>query len=175
MGKLMPFGADEVKRRIHLVRGQRVILDADLAYFYGVATRDLNKAVQRNRDRFPSDFAFVLTREEVANLMFQFGTSSSTHGGHRKPPTVFTEQGVAMVASVLRSPQAARVSVALIRAFVQLRELLSAHRELSAKLAELEKKLEGHDAAIGNLFETMRQLLASPEPEHGRKIGFNRG
>lgn len=171
----MLFGADEVKRRIHQVRGQRVIIDADLAYFYGVATRDLNKAVLRNRDRFPDDFAFILTREEVANLMFQAGTSSLTHGGRRKPPAVFTEQGVAMVATVLRSPQAAKVSVALTRAFVQLREMLSTHRELAAKLTELEKKLEGHDAAIGNLFEAMRQLLASPEPDHGRKIGFNRG
>jgi hypothetical protein len=108
-------------------------------------------------------------------LMFQTGTSSSAHGGQRKPPTVFTEQGVAMVATVLRSPRAAKVSVALIRAFVQLREMLSSHRELGAKLVELETKLEGHDAAIGNLFEAIRQLLASPEPDHGRKIGFNRG
>jgi hypothetical protein len=175
MGKLMLFGADEVKRRIHQVRGQRVIIDADLAFFYGVGTGELNRAVLRNRDRFPDDFAFVLTREEVANLKCQFGISSLGHGGRRREPRVFTEQGVAMVATVLRSQQAVKVSVALIRAFVQLREMLSTHRELAAKLAELEKKLEGHDTAIGNLFETIRQLLASSEPEHGRKIGFNRG
>lgn len=170
----MPIGAEEVRRPIHQVRGQRVIVDADLAHFYGVATGDLNRAVLRNRDRFPADFAFVLTREEVADLKCQIGISSFGHGGRRREPTAFTEQGVAMVATVLRSPQAAKVSVALIRAFVQLREMLATHRELAAKLAELERKLAGHDAAIGNLFEAIRQLLESPEPPHGRKIGFNR-
>jgi hypothetical protein len=175
MGKLTHLGAEDVKRRIHLIRGQRVILDADLAFFYGVATGELNRAVLRNRERFPPDFAFILTREEVANLKCQTGISSLSHGGSRREPTVFTEQGVAMVATVLRSRRAVKVSVALIRAFVQLRELLSTHRDLAAKLAELEKKLEGHDAAIGNLFEAIRQLLAPPDPPPGRKIGFNRG
>src|SRR5882672_7891184 len=153
----------QIQARIHIVRGRRVILDADLARFYGVGTRDLNKAVSRNLARFPEDFAFHLTREEIQNLMFQVGTSSSQasahedvkktsrkYGGTRKPARAFTEQGVAMLASVLRSARAVAVSIALVRAFTQLRELLATHRELAAKLGELERKLAGHDHAIRN-------------------------
>jgi hypothetical protein len=162
----------EIQQRIHVVRGKRVMFDSDLASFYGVATRDLNKAVSRNLDRFPDDFSFVATKEELGNLMFQVGTSRRSHGGRRTPVRVFTEQGVAMLASVLRSERAVRVSIVIIRAFVELRELLSTHRELAAKLSELERKLEGHDSAIANLFEAMRQLLAPTGPEHSRKIGF---
>jgi hypothetical protein len=164
----------EIQQRIHVIRGKRVMLDADLARFYGVGTRDLNKAVSRNLDRFPNDFSFVLTKEEFASLMFQLGTSKIGRGGRHKPPRVFTEQGVAMLASVLRSERAVRVSIVIIRAFVQLHEMLSTHRQLAAKLAQLERKLEGHDGAIANLFEAMRQLLSPSGPEHGRKIGFNR-
>lgn len=175
----------QIQARIHIVRGKRIMLDADLARFYGVATRDLNKAVARNLGRFPEDFAFTLTREETLNLMFQAGTSSfqtteakslrkvrSGYGGARKPARVFTEQGVAMLASVLRSPRAVAVSVALVRAFVQLRELLATHRELAAKLEELERKLAGHDHAIRNLFETIRQLL-EPSPVPRKELGFH--
>ena len=166
----------EIQQRIHWVRGKRVMLDADLARFYGVGTRDLNKAVTRNIDRFPEDFAFALTLEETRNLMFQLGTSKArSHGGVRKPARVFTEQGVAMLASVLRGPRATAVSIAIVRAFVQLRELLATHRELAVKLAQLERKLEGHDAAIANLFEAIRQLLGTGEARHRRKIGFHRG
>jgi len=178
---------EEVQRRIHPIRGHRVMLDADLARFYGVTTFNLNKAVSRNLERFPGDFAFYLTREESRNLIFQFGISSpetadpervSTtkrgYGGTRKPARVFTEQGVAMLASVLRSHRAAAISVAIVRAFVQLRELLSTHRELADKFNELERKLEGHDTAIANLFEAIRQLLAPDHPAHDRKIGFHR-
>ena len=174
-----------IQARIHVVRGKRVMLDADLARFYVVGTRDLNKAVNRNIDRFPGDFAFLLTLEETRNLMFQAGTSSlqpaepqvlnkikGTYGGRRKPAMVFTEQGVAMLASVLRSSRAVVVSVALVRAFVQLRELLTTHRELAVKLGELERKLAGHDHAIRNLFETIRQLLE--QPDHPTKeMGFH--
>jgi len=163
----------EIQQRIHVVRGRRVIVDTDLARFYGVTTFNLNKAVSRNRERFPEDFHFQLTSDESRNLIFQSGISSSQHGGQRKLTGVFTEQGIAMLASVLRSQRAAAMSIAIIRAFVQLRELLSSNHELAAKLAELERKLEGHDSAITNLFEAMRQLLASPEPNHQRKIGFN--
>jgi hypothetical protein len=175
----------QIQARIHIIRGKRVMLDADLARFYGVGTRDLNKAVSRNPDRFPDDFAFALTMEETRNLMFQAGTSSSqpaegqrlnmikrTYGGRRKPAVAFTEQGVAMLASVLRSARAVSVSVALVRAFVQLRELLATHRELAAKLGELERKLAGHDHAIRNLFETIRQLLESPE-NPAKEMGFH--
>ncbi len=161
------------------------MLDADLARFYGVETRDLNKAVSRNLARFPKDFAFTLTMPETRNLMFQSGTSSAQatgdqevgniergYGGRRKPAFAFTEQGVAMLASVLRSARAVAVSAALVRAFVQLRELLATHRELADKLSELERKLTGHDHAIRNLFEAIRQLLA-PTGQPAREMGFH--
>ena len=152
------------------------MLDADLARFYGVATFNLNKAVSRNIERFPEDFAFTLTLEETQNLIFQSGISKQRgRGGVRKPGRVFTEQGVAMLASVLRSERAVTVSVAIVRAFVKLRELLSTHRELATKLTQLEHKLEGHDSAIRNLFEAIRQLIGTGETKHRRKIGFHRG
>jgi hypothetical protein len=163
---------NEIQRRIHLIRGQRVLLDSDLAEFYGVPTSHLNKAIARNRARFPADFAVRLTMDETKALIFQSGISKPVRGGVRKPATVFTEQGVAMLASVLRSPRAIAVSVAIIRVFVQLRHLLSTHRELANKLAELERRLEGHDAAIVDLFTTLRQLLPPAEPAQRRKIGF---
>jgi len=184
--KIVP--AELIQQRILILRGKRVLLDADLAHFYGVGTREINRAVARNADRFPEDFAFRLTRDETQNLMFQSGTSSEQldleqqlkkrkreHGGTRKSPRVFTEQGVAMLASVLRSPRAVAMSVAIVRAFVQLREMLAGHRQLSEKLAELEQRLEGHDQAIGNLFEAIRQLIEPDAPAHGRRIGFHEG
>jgi hypothetical protein len=164
----------EIQRYIHAIRGKRVIMDADLARFYGVEAKVLNQAVSRNLDRFPEDFCFQLSPMESRNLKSQSVTSSLQHGGARKIRRVFTEQGVAMLASVLRSRRAGAMSIAIIRAFVQLRELLATHLELATKLAELEHRLEGHDSAIANLFEAIRQLLASPEPEHARKIGFVR-
>ncbi len=163
----------EIQQRIHLVRGRRVILDVDLARFFGVGTRDLNKAVGRNLDRFPADFAFRLSLAETRSLMFQLGTSKRGRGGARKAGRVFTEQGVAMLAGVLRSPRAVAVSIAIVRAFVRLRELLAGHRLLAAKLAELERKIEGHDAAIADLFEAIRRLLAPPAPAPRREIGFH--
>jgi hypothetical protein len=166
---------EDVQRRIHLVRGQRVILDADLARFYGVTTSRFNEAITRNSDRFPEDFRFRLTKEELAYLISQNAISKSERGGRRTMPWVFTEHGALMAAGVLNSQTAVRMSVSVIRGFVRLRELLSSHQELAAKLNELEHKLEGHDSAIANLFEAMRQLLASPDPEHNRKIGFHPG
>ena len=178
--------AEQIQRRIFVARGSRVLLDADLARFYGVTTFNLNKAVARNPDRFPDDFSFHLSREEAQNLIFQSGISSSQlhatgkvtnsgrkHGGTRTPPRVFTEQGVAMLASVLRSPRAVAMSVAIVRAFVELRMMLAGHRDLAIKLAELEQRLEGHDQAIGNLFEAIRQLIEPDAPGHGRRIGFD--
>ncbi|MDR2676058.1 MAG: ORF6N domain-containing protein [Opitutaceae bacterium] len=168
----------EIRHRIHLVRGRRVMLDADLADYFGVLTKNLNKAVDRNPDRFPEDFAFILTIAETRNLKFQNGISSlqhaRSHGGARKPARVFTGQGVAMLASVLRGERAAAISIAIVRVFVQLRELISTHRDLAAKFAELERRIEGHDEAIANLFEAIRQLLAPP-PAPGKKIGFHQG
>ena len=172
MEELIP--TESIQQRILFVRGKRVLLDADLARFYGVGTRELNKSVSRNSDRFPDDFAFKLTLEETQALMFQLGTSKPGRGGTRKAATVFTEQGVAMLASVLRSPRAVLVSVALVRAFVRLRELLAGNQKLAAKLVELERKLASHDGALRELFAAIRQLLNPVEPKQTRReIGFH--
>lgn len=146
------------------------MLDRDLAKLYGVGTRNLNKAVKRNLERFPHDFMFQLTREEFENLMFQTGTSS--WGGTRKLPHVFTEQGVAMLSSVLNSKRAIKVNVQIMRAFVKLKELLLTHKDLAIKLEALEKKYANHDEKIEKIFEAIRQLMIPPE-EPKRKIGFN--
>ncbi len=164
---------ERIEHAILLIRGQKVMLDRDLAALYGVETKSLNKAVRRNLDRFPSDFMFQLTAEEAQNLRFQIGTSSSGYGGRRYLPYVFTEQGVAMLSSVLRSKQAVQVNVAIMRAFVRLREALALHKELARKLNELEKKIEGHDTAIQSLFEAIRQLMAPPVPQPKPEIGFH--
>lgn len=161
-----------IQQRIYTVRGLRVMLDADLARFYGASTSNLNKAVSRNLSRFPEDFAFKLNPGEMADLMFQIGISSGGHGGVRKPPTVFTEQGGAMLASVLRTPKAALVSVAIVRAFVQLRELLAGNQKLAAKLAEWERKLGRHDEAIRDIFQAIRELLAQPRTRV-KEVGFH--
>jgi len=142
------------------------MLDKDLAELYGVLTRDLNKAVQRNLDRFPEDFMFRLSVEEFENLKFHFGTSS--WGGTRKLPYAFTEQGVAMLSSVLRSKRAAQVNIEIMRAFVKLRELLTTHKELSRKLEELEKR---YDSQFRIVFEAIRQLML-PSEKPKRQIGF---
>jgi len=172
MAKAALITADGIERRIFLIRGHKVMLDFHLAALYGVETKNLNKAVKRNPDRFPVDFRFQLTAEEHANLKFQIGTSSSTHGGRRKPMSAFTEQGVAMLSSVLRSQRAAHVNVAIMRAFVRLRETLSLHKELAHKLAELEHKIENHDESIRTLFEAIRQLMA-PAEKPQKEIGFH--
>jgi len=163
---------EQVERLIHLARGEKVLLDADLAMLYGVETKVLNKAVKRNRSRFPEDFMFQLTAEEAANLRFQFGTSSSAHGGRRYLPYAFTEQGVAMLSSVLRSERAVQVNLAIMRAFVSLRRMLAGNEALARKLAELERRLEGHDHAIKSLFDAIRQLMAPPVKPRG-EIGFH--
>ena len=149
------------------------MLDGDLAGLYGVATSNLNKAVKRNRDRFPEDFCFQLSKEEYQALRFQIGISKVGRGGRRFLPYVFTEQGVAMLSSVLRSQRAAQVNIAIMRAFVKLRQMLVGNKELAAKMAELERKLEGHDQKIHSLFEAIRQLMAPPQPSR-RQIGFHR-
>ncbi len=164
----------EIQQRILLVRGHKVILDATLAELYGVPTKVLLQAIRRNRRRFPTDFMFTLTAGEWSGLRSQIVTSKPGRGGRRYAPLVFTEQGVAMLSSVLNSDRAIDVNITIMRAFVQLRQMLTTHRELAAKLAQLERKLEGHDHAIANLFEAMRQLLGPTGPGHGRKIGFNR-
>lgn len=156
---------------IMLVRGQRVMLSTDLARLYGVAPKALVQAVKRNANRFPPDFMFPLAREEVANLKSQYVTSS-WGGARRALPYAFTEQGVAMLSSVLRSGRAIEINVAIMRAFVRLREALSATRELAAKLGELEGRVTGHDAHIQALFEAIRQLMTPPDPPP-KQIGFH--
>lgn len=163
---------ERIERAILLIRGHKVILDKDLAAMYGVPTRELNKSVVRNLDRFPGDFMFQLTRSEFTNLKFQVGTSS--WGGTRKLPRAFTEQGVAMLSSVLRSKRAVQVNIMIMRAFVKLRELAGSHKELAAKLAELERKVASHDGHIQSLFDAIRRLM-EPEPSKAgpRRIGFH--
>ena len=159
-----------IENKILIIRGQKVMLDRDIANLYNIATRELNKAVSRNRARFPSDFMFQLTKNEFVNLKFQFGTSS--WGGTRKLPYAFTEQGVAMLSSVLRSERAVQVNIQIMRVFVKLREIIATHKELAQKLKELELKIETHDENITAIFEAINQLLA-PEENPKRKIGFD--
>jgi hypothetical protein len=152
---------------IRLLRGQKVILDADLADLYGVETRVLVQAVKRNLERFPADFMFQLTAEEFNVLRSQTVTSRGW-GGRRYPPYAFTEQGVAMLAGVLNSPRAVQVNIEIMRAFVRFRKMLSSHAKLEKKLLELEEKYDGQFAMV---FEALRQLMAPPEPKH-KRIGF---
>src|SRR3954470_2094014 len=160
-----------VENTIHLVRGQRVMLDSDLAAIYGVSTMRLNEQLRRNLKRFPADFAFQLTRQEFTNLISQIAISSS-HGGRRKLPWVFTEHGAVMLASVLNSAIAIEASGRVVRAFVRLREIISANAKLAAKFAQLERRLDSPDEAIAQLFAAIRQLLAPP-PDKKREIGFH--
>ena len=159
-----------IENKILSIRGYRIIMDKDLAILYGVGTRDLNKAVNRNLDRFPDDFMFQLNREEFTNLMFHFGTSS--WGGTRKLPRAFTEQGVAMLSSVLRSKKAIHVNIAIMRAFVRLKSILANHKELAAKLNELEHKFNQHDKDILVIFEAIRQLMEPPPAKERIISGF---
>lgn len=157
--------------RIFRVRGQAVVLDSDLAAIYGVKTSNFNKALRRNRDRFPEDFCFKLDTQEFADLKFQFGTSSS-HGGRRKLPWVFTEHGAIMAATILNSPRAVAMSVYVVRAFVQLRNELLANTTLEKRLAHIEKTLMSHDAALRDIYEKIRPLLLPPPEPPKRRIGF---
>ena len=159
--------AEAIAGRIVMLRGERVLLDADLAELYGVETKTLNRAVKRRRDRFPHDFMFQLTGEEAGNLRYQFGTSS--WGGRRYFPQAFTEQGVAMLSSVLHSKRADMVNVEIMRAFVRLRRILATHADLALKLAALEKK---YDAQFKSVFDVIRELMTPPEPPRKRRIGF---
>jgi len=161
---------DRIEQAILLIRGQKVMLDADLAALYGVETKMLVRAVKRNINRFPTDFMFQLSKEEFDNLRFHFGTSSDW-GGRRYPPYAFTEQGVAMLSSVLHSQRAIQVNIEIMRAFIRLRQMLASHVELARKLDALEKK---YDAQFKQVFEAIRQLMVPPEPKR-RPIGFRKG
>ncbi|MDP2809306.1 MAG: ORF6N domain-containing protein [Rhodocyclaceae bacterium] len=178
-GMLVP--SERIAHSILLLRGQKVLLDADLAELYGVPTKVLVQAVKRNLERFPDDFMFQLTNQEFNVLRSQIVTSSSPAletlrwGGRRSAPYAFTEQGVAMLSSVLSSPQAIAVNIEVMRAFVRLREVLTGNKELATKLGELERKLKGHDQAIAGILDAIRQLMAPPSAPRKRPIGFVTG
>jgi hypothetical protein len=158
-----------IEQRIYFLRGQKVMTDKDLAVLYRVPTKAFNQAVRRNMPRFPADFMFQLTSDESENLRSQIVTSS--WGGRRYLPLVFTEQGVAMLSSVLKSDRAIQVNIAIMRAFVKLREVLVTHKDLAQRLEELEKKFQRHDSQIREVFEAIRALLAAMPPK--RSFGFS--
>jgi len=161
--KQLPIPAERIEKAIFLIRGHKVMLDADLAELYGVTTKRLNEQVRRNLSRFPADFMFQLDGQEASALRSQIATSKEGRGGRRYLPYVFTEQGVAMLSSVLNSERAIEVNIAIMRVFVRLREMMATHKELAFKLVELEERLEGHDEQIQNIFEAIRQLMTPPE------------
>jgi len=177
--KLTPALSEPVEGLIRLVRGQRVILDKDLARIYGVTTSRLNQQVRRNSARFPADFCFQITDKALACLMLQFATSKRGRGGRRKLPYAFTEHGAIMAANVLNSQTAVQMSVFVVRAFVKMRETLAQNRQLAAKLAELEekltKRLDVHEKAIIHLLDEIRKLMAPSPPvvQGQREIGFH--
>ena len=171
---------EDIKRAIVILRGQRVLLDTELAALYGVTTKRLNQQVKRNQERFPSDFMFQLTEKELEALRLHFATSNEVgagRGGRRYMPYVFTEHGAIMAATVLNSPRAIEMSLYVVRAFVKLREVLSSNRVLSRKLDELErrltKRLDDHDEAIAAILSAIRELTNPPPTT--RAIGFIRG
>jgi len=168
--------AQDITRAILVLRGQRVLLDAELATLYGVTTKRFNEQVRRNRERFPEDFMFQLTAEESDSLRSQFATLKTGRGQHRKyRPYAFTEHGAIMAATILNSPRAIEMSVYVVRAFVQLRELLTSNKELARRFEQLEarldKRLTEHDVTIADILSAIRELMNPPAPKR-RSIGF---
>ncbi|PIS47255.1 MAG: DNA-binding protein [Elusimicrobia bacterium CG08_land_8_20_14_0_20_51_18] len=170
MKEIIP--AEIISRKIFFIRGFKVMFDADLARMYGVPTKSLNLAVKRNAARFPEDFMFRLTAEEACNLRFQIETSR--WGGRRHLPYAFTEQGVAMLSTVLKSDRAIEVNISIMRVFAKMRNMLLANKELSEELKKLENKVEKHDKEIQTIFEAIRQLISEPEKPR-KRIGFTAG
>ena len=165
--------AERIERSILFIREHKVLLDSDLAAIYGVTTARLNQQVRRNIDRFPEDFAFVLSTAEFADLKLQFATSSSGWGGRRTPPFVFTEHGAVMAASVLNTPIAVAASIEVVRTFVRLRQLLTSNAALARRLDELETQ---YDAQFKVVFDAIRQLMTPPTgSQKKRRIGFRLG
>jgi ORF6N domain len=162
-----------VINRIYLIREQKVMLDRDLAELYGVETKRLKEAVRRNIDRFPEDFMFEMSSVELEDWRTQFATSNAEKMGLRRPPFCFTEQGVAMLSSVLNSETAIRVNIQIIRVFTKMRELLLTHKDILLQLEKMEKKLTGHDEDIALIFEYLKQLLNPPQLPRN-KVGFRR-
>ncbi|HYW47641.1 MAG TPA: ORF6N domain-containing protein [Bryobacteraceae bacterium] len=172
----LPVPVELIERRIYVIRGQKVMLDSDLAELYQVPTKRLNEAVRRNRNRFPEDFMFQLTTEEAENSRSQFATSSSGYGGRRYLPYAFTEHGVAMLSSVLRSDRAVQMNILIVRAFVKLRELLASHKELARKIDQLEADQKKHAGALQQhasiLVEVVKDIQRLKHPPITRAIGF---
>ena len=172
MKPLVTIPTEHIDPLIVVIRGQRILLDSDLAKLYGVTTTRLNEQVKRNLDRFPADFMFRLTQQEWDALISQLATSKSGRGGRRKLPYAFTEHGAVMAANVLNSPVAVRASIVVVRAFVRLRQMLASHEDLARKLEALEKKFEKHDVQFRVVFDAIRQLM-EPPPVKRRSIGFH--
>ena len=166
-----PLSIEAIAQCIRIVRGKRVLLDTDLAAFYAVDTKVFNQQVRRNQARFPADFMFRLDEDEFSRLRSQFVTSNVGRGGRRYAPYAFTEHGAIMAATLLNSPRATEISVHVVRAFVELRDLVAGNRTLTTKLTQLERKVASHDKSITGLIDSMRQLLAPPDPPK-RSIGF---
>ena len=177
MSELVP--QSQVEQKIFMLRGKKIMLSHDLAELYGVIPKVLVQAVKRNKDRFPEDFMFQLTRKEAESLKFQIGTSnlksqsvtSSWGGARRATPYAFTEQGVAMLSSVLRRKKAIRVNIEIMRAFARLREILATNKDFARRLEELERKFNAHDAQFQAVFDAIRELMKTPEKPK-RRIGF---
>jgi len=184
----LPVPVELVERRIYLIRGQKVMLDSDLAELYQVPTKRLNEAVRRNSNRFPEDFMFQLTGEEVDSLRSQFATSnvgpqpdslrfqfetSSGRGGRRYLPYAFTEHGVAMLSSVLNSDRAVQMNIIIIRAFVRMRELLTTHKDLAEKIEKVERTLKQHGSILVAVVQDIQKLKAPPPQPPRRRIGFH--
>ncbi|MBI5700797.1 ORF6N domain-containing protein [Candidatus Saganbacteria bacterium] len=176
MNNLIP--VERIEGKIYFLRGQKVMIDRDLAELYDIQTRDLNKAVSRNLDRFPKDFMFQLNENEFDNLMFHFGTSKmkpqnnrSGWGGTRKLPRMFTEQGVAMLSSILRSKKAVEVNIVIMRAFVKLRQIITKNKDLTYLFRELKHKVDQHDVEIGLIIKTIEKMIVT-EKKPRKKMGF---
>lgn len=166
---------DLILTKIYIIRGQKVMIDKDLAELYNVETRVFNQAVRRNNLRFPEDFCFQLTKDEYESLRSQIVILETGRGKHSKfLPYAFTEQGVAMLSSILNSDLAIKVNIQIIRIFTRMREMLSTHKDILLKLEEIEKKVNAHDQEIQVIFEYLKQLLNPPNPPR-RRIGFNAG
>ena len=174
MDTLIP--VERIAQKIYLIRRQRVMLDSDLAVLYGVATKVFNQAVKRNQERFPMDFMFQMSIDEAKSLRSQFVTLEKAKGRGKYPkylPYVFTEQGVAMLSSVLKSPRAIEVNIAIMRTFVKLREILATHKEVSRKIHELEQMINTHDTQIRSIYEAIRNLMEVSEKPRN-PVGFKR-
>jgi len=166
-----PVAVEVIQRRIYLVRGQKVMTDANIAKLYQVETKELNRAVQRNLLRFPDDFMFRLTRGEAESLRCQIGTSKVSRGGRRNSPFVFTEHGVVMLSSVLKSERSVQMNIFVVRAFVKLREMLASHKDLAHKMIDLERQQRSQGQQLSAVYTMVRRLMEPPR-KRKRTIGF---